>query len=212
MAIPKEEREELRAAIKRTSRPTRDYLPTDAADHRLIRAAPQRLLDALDEVEAERIELRAALIASGNAVGASLSDKCSSRFLCLVPAEVTLVYKRITAERGALKAAKDGAYQERDRLVALISKVFPACLARHPDSDTSWDNDWRWIVFVLLPTGQASWHIHDSELAWFKHLPRTGAPEWDGHTTDEKYRRVDAVGAGFFGARMLSENVEEPQP
>lgn len=26
MAIPKEEREELRAAIKRTSRPTRDYL------------------------------------------------------------------------------------------------------------------------------------------------------------------------------------------
>lgn len=115
-------------------------------------------------------------------------------------------------ERDALKAAKDGAYQERDRLVALISKVFPACLARHPDSDTSWDNDWRWIVFVLLPTGQASWHIHDSELAWFKHLPRTGAPEWDGHTTDEKYRRVDAVGAGFFGARMLSENVEEPQP
>lgn len=104
MAIPKEEREELRAAIKRTSRPTRDYLPTDAADHRLIRAAPQRLLDALDEAEAERIELRAALIASGNAVGASLSDKCSSRFLCLVPAEVTLVYKRITAERGALKA------------------------------------------------------------------------------------------------------------
>ena len=32
----------------------------------------------------------------------------------------------VTAERDALVAAKDGAYLERNQLVALLSKVFPA--------------------------------------------------------------------------------------
>lgn len=37
------------------------------------------------------------------------------------------------------------------------------------------------VVFIELPTGQVSWHI-----------PEHGEP-WDGHTTEEKYRRVDAL-------------------
>ena len=90
---------------------------------------------------------------------------------------------------------KDGAYAERDRLVCALSKLFPASLERHPDSDTTWDNDWRWIVFIDLPTGQATWHIHDSELAWFNHLPRFTGKVWDGHTTPEKYARLAALSA-----------------
>lgn len=101
----------------------------------------------------------------------------------------------------ALDAAKNGAYKERDMLLSLLTKALNCVcwLERHPDSDTTWENDWRWIVFITLPTGQASWHIHDSELEWFNHLPRRvwqaggDKPSWDGHTTEEKYQRVLAV-------------------
>lgn len=91
-------------------------------------------------------------------------------------------------------SAKDAAYTERDRLVCALSKAFPSFLGRHSPDDVAWDDDWRWIVFVELPTGQASWHIHDSEREWFNHLAvRTGSALWDGHTTEEKYRRLDAL-------------------
>lgn len=94
----------------------------------------------------------------------------------------------------ALRAAKDGAYAERNKLVAALSKLFPAWLERHPDADTTWEDDWRWIVFINLPngpgSGQVSWHIHDSELIQFDHLSRHSGNGWDGHTTEEKYLRL----------------------
>lgn len=96
------------------------------------------------------------------------------------------LYENYIAE----KEAKDRAYAERDQLVCAISKVFPSWLERHPDSDATWENDWRWIVFVQMPTGQGSWHIHDSELGWFDHLERRDGNSWDGHTTTEKYARL----------------------
>jgi len=85
--------------------------------------------------------------------------------------------------------AKNGAYTERNLLVAALAKLFPASLERHPAED-EWDDDWRWIVFISLDTGQVSWHIHDSELHLFDHLPRETGVVWDGHTTDEKYARL----------------------
>lgn len=84
----------------------------------------------------------------------------------------------------------DHVYTERDQLVAALSKLFPSFLARHPEQE-DWDHSWRWIVFVLLPTGQVSWHVHDSELPWFDHLERRdGDKWWDGHPTQEKYERL----------------------
>lgn len=85
---------------------------------------------------------------------------------------------------------KDLAYNERNKCVALIASLFPSSLERHPEEDASWEDDWRWIVFVDLPTGQVSWHIHDSELALFDHVPRIQGRIWDGHTTEEKYDRL----------------------
>lgn len=92
----------------------------------------------------------------------------------------------------ALRAAKDAAYAERDRLVAALSKHYPvgSHLCRHEGGD--WEDDWRNVVCIHLPTGQATWHIHDSELPWFTHLPMRAA-HWDGHSTEEKYRRVNAL-------------------
>ena len=87
---------------------------------------------------------------------------------------------------------KDQAYAERNKLVALLSKLFTAHLGRHSELDKDWEEDWRWIVFITLPTGQVSWHIHDSELSLFAHLPHNlSRPNaWDGHTDDEKWERV----------------------
>ncbi len=89
-------------------------------------------------------------------------------------------------------AAMDVAYSERNQLVGALSKLFPASLERHP-IDEEWEDDWRWIVFIDLPAGQVSWHIHDDELDLFDHLPRSAGRLWDGHGTEEKYSRLAAL-------------------
>jgi len=106
--------------------------------------------------------------------------------------------KQLTATQQALDSAveaKNTAYTERNLLVAALSKLFPAWIERHPDSDTSWDKDWRNIIFLNLPTGQVSWHIHDAEFDNFQHLPQSafGVQSWDGHTTAEKYERLSLL-------------------
>ena len=85
--------------------------------------------------------------------------------------------------------SKNGAYKERDMLVCALSKLFPAYLARHSEDDKDWEDDWRWIVYIDLPTGQVSWHIHDSERELFNHL-ELKENKWDGHNTQRKYERL----------------------
>lgn len=94
-------------------------------------------------------------------------------------------------KQDAARAERDGAYSERNQLVAAFSKLFPASLERHVGDP--WEDDWRWIVFIDLPTGQATWHIHDTELPRFDHLPRLAGRTWDGHTTEQKYDRLAAL-------------------
>ena len=79
-------------------------------------------------------------------------------------------------------------YRERAHLVAALAKLFPSCAK--PDSE----NDGWAIVYITLPTGQVSWHIAPDDLELFTHtLARTTHIEWDGHDTEEKYRRLDAL-------------------
>ncbi len=97
-----------------------------------------------------------------------------------------------------LSEEKDGAYKERDQLVAALSKIYPAWLERHPEEDKEWEDEWRWIVFVEIPTqdgrpSQLSWHLRDSELPFFDHLKRLAGNSWDGHTTEEKYERLRSI-------------------
>lgn len=77
-------------------------------------------------------------------------------------------------------------YDERNRLVVLLSKIFPASVETDPK-----EPDWP-VVMILLPTGQASWHLPKDMLPQLAHLPRDLHP-WDGHTTEEKHRRIEAV-------------------
>ncbi|MHB8122597.1 MAG: WDGH domain-containing protein [Desulfuromonadaceae bacterium] len=93
-----------------------------------------------------------------------------------------------------MEAAKDGAYLERNMCVALIARMaltmgLTVGIGKHPEGDATWERDWMNIVFIDLPAGQCSWHIHDSEIPMFSFLPEY-AGQWDGHDTAEKYRRV----------------------
>lgn len=88
--------------------------------------------------------------------------------------------------------SRDQAYTERNHLVALLAALYPSWKTRHPEEDESWEDDWRWIIGVQLPTGQATWHVHDSELHLFDHVERRDVA-WDGHSTEEKYERIAAL-------------------
>lgn len=90
-------------------------------------------------------------------------------------------------EVGRLREAKDGAYEERNRVVALLASVFPSGVRK--TAIPGWEPEWHDCVYIDLPTGQASWHYHDSQAHLFAHLPPYRG-EWDGHTTDVKYERV----------------------
>jgi hypothetical protein len=102
----------------------------------------------------------------------------------------------LQAKLNEATAAKDQAYSERNQCVALIAKLaaaqgYAVGLGKHDPKDYNWEDDWRNIVYIDLPTGQISWHIHDSELEFFDGLPAY-KQAWDGHSTDEKHRRMQA--------------------
>jgi hypothetical protein len=111
-----------------------------------------------------------------------------------------------------LSAQKNTAYQERNLLVALTAKMASelGCkvgLGYHEGED--WDDEWRFIIFIDLPTGQASWHIHDSEIPLFSNL-RNYVGFWDGHSTALKNERIKAaLDADFLGLSPSSFNDEE---
>jgi hypothetical protein len=90
-----------------------------------------------------------------------------------------------------MRKRKDDAYEERNKVVAALARVFPSGIAR--TAIEGWSDDWHGCVYIDLPTGQVSWHFHDSQAHLFAGLPPY-AGEWDGHDTPEKYRRLAALG------------------
>jgi hypothetical protein len=85
---------------------------------------------------------------------------------------------------------KDQAYWERNQLVSYISKIYYSWLERHPEKDTEWEDEWRNIIFIQFPKGKYSWHIHDREMKYFKHLQFYDTDSWDGSTTEQKYQAL----------------------
>lgn len=109
----------------------------------------------------------------------------------------------MTNEKPATTAF-DALYRERDTCVALAALLAQSLglrtwVGQHESNsghgldgqDSKWDPEWLNVVYIELPEGQVSWHIHESELPLFARLPR-GTTPWDGHTTDEKYARIRA--------------------
>lgn len=90
------------------------------------------------------------------------------------------------------KEALDELYTERAHLVAALSKIYPSCWIRDA-------NNPEWPVCVIVipqPMGasvQVSWHIAQKDRELFQHLLMRFDVEWDGHSTQEKYRRLDQL-------------------
>lgn len=96
----------------------------------------------------------------------------------------SITVKTDTTVIDELTTQRDAAYRERAHLVALLAAHYPAELHEDPD-----DEGWA-IIYVKLPTGQASWHLSPQDQDLFPHVRYGGMFEWDEHTTEEKYRRI----------------------
>lgn len=93
----------------------------------------------------------------------------------------------LKADNTALRESKDRAYEERNRLVALLASLWPSGVA--VTDIPGWDSEWHGCVYIDSPHGQLSWHFHDTQRHLFEHLPPY-QKIWDGHTTEEKYERI----------------------
>lgn len=98
-----------------------------------------------------------------------------------------------------LMLVKDNAYAERNKCIAALANFirdiahpnYRVYAALHPAEDESWDDDWRTILVIERDSiVQMAWHFHDSEKYLLKRLPVNNLYKWDGHTTDEKYRKL----------------------
>ena len=83
------------------------------------------------------------------------------------------------------------AYRERAHLLAHLAAIYPSRLIHGADPE---EPDWP-VLFIHLPMprGQVTWHISPDDLDLFEDVPDEEADwaVWDGHSTEEKYRRLD---------------------
>lgn len=105
-----------------------------------------------------------------------------------------------------MERRKDAAYEERNKVVAALAHLFPSGIAK--TDIPGWTPEWHGCVYIDLPTGQVSWHYHDSQAWLFDELPPYDKP-WDGHDTDEKYRRLGMLGLSAAGALAPGAAVPE---
>lgn len=84
----------------------------------------------------------------------------------------------------------DAVYRERNLAAAALVRLaiaqgWDAGIGHDPNAEEGWQN----VLFVDLPTGQVSWHVHSSEIEAFSSLQWHKKP-WDNHTTMDKNTRL----------------------
>ncbi|MGV9803909.1 hypothetical protein ACWDTP_38320, partial [Mycobacterium sp. NPDC003449] len=96
------------------------------------------------------------------------------------------------AEQAEAEAERDQAYAERAALLAWLAALHPANAVITPAADVD-EPGWR-LLYLLVGGWQMSWHIHPRDAALFdtvEHVqPDDPRAQWDGHTTDQKYERI----------------------
>ena len=92
----------------------------------------------------------------------------------------------LAAEPGAGEGL-DAAYHERNAVVAALIRTNGwRCWITAADDAPGW-----WLVYAETPAGQVSWHVSNDDVDLFSSwVPVTIETGWDGHTTEEKYRRL----------------------
>lgn len=99
-------------------------------------------------------------------------------------------------------------YTERAHLTALLAAQYPSVLVMGADPDAP---NWP-VLYVDLPTGQASWHVSPTDLSLFAHVRRETAPDgpvWDGHTNEQKYGRLALLAAAIARPTETHETVTD---
>ena len=113
-----------------------------------------------------------------------------------------------------LEQQKNTAYAERNRVLAALAKAgqelgWNVGVGQHDPADTNWESDCRTLLFIDLPTGQASWHYPDNQKGLLEQLPKYASP-WDGHSTVVKYERVwEYVSRSTADTTAPSEGVQK---
>lgn len=82
---------------------------------------------------------------------------------------------------------KNDVYRERAYLVATLASKFPSGIRK--TEIEGWDPEWHNCVFIDLPSGQISYHYHDSEGWMFQWLPDYTRP-YDGHDKETVHARL----------------------
>lgn len=87
---------------------------------------------------------------------------------------------------------RDGVYRERTHLVAHLARVHPSVLAYNDPNEPDWP-----VLYIDSPVGQLSWRISPDDLDLVADVPVVpgddSRAQWDQHSTDEKYRRLDRL-------------------
>jgi len=85
-------------------------------------------------------------------------------------------------------------YDQRDDLLIALTKVLPSHLmpTKRAAVVAGSDDDWLWSVCVHGPE-QLVWPLDNRSAGRFGHLPRSPANHWDGHTSEERSRRIDRL-------------------
>lgn len=99
----------------------------------------------------------------------------------------------------------DELYRERARLVTILAAVYPTMIG-WADDEPGW-----WITYIQTPTGQLSWHLSAEDVDLFRPLESPSVVinnhnvgyHWDGHTTEWKYKRLEALAVQLHKQRWL---------
>ena len=76
-------------------------------------------------------------------------------------------------------------YREREHLVAFLTTLYPSVGCYNNQEDPEYC-----VVYVETPVGQMAWQIHPDDMDLFEGLRIVQNHDWDGHTTSEKYRKL----------------------
>jgi len=105
-----------------------------------------------------------------------------------------------------IEAEKDEAYRQRNVLVAALSRIFPSGI--RPTNIDGWSADWHGCVYIDLPTGQISYHYHDSQAHLFAELPPY-TKAWDGHDKETVERRLASVSASRSTEEQRNDSLNQ---
>lgn len=96
------------------------------------------------------------------------------------------------AEREALLRP---VYRERARLAEFVASTHYGTTVMSKN-DPAWPD--FWVLYVHTLEGQVTWHIHELDADLFDWVEKVSGDhpwaQWDGHDTEEKYRRLERLG------------------